>query len=438
MSKPAWEVIVPVDQADRMQCAVADVARELATIADTDSEDRPPSAALPEEQTVSLSQGAAGRHLFHWYWTVGRRDADLTDRRTRLLRWLSEVISSRPLSPGLYSGVTGLMWMYCHVLAADGADEQNNDDLFVEFDTVFADAVSAWHSDEFDLVMGLCGLGVYALERMPSDRASSCLESVVSRLASLAQWDRRGAWWLSSPDSLSGAHRLEYPEGWCDLGMAHGIGGIIGLLAQVLEYHPHDRESAKLLEAAVDFTMAVARGSGSGTDLPSALAIESGCLVGRRVMRTWPAWCYGSLGLACALTRAAAVAGSDRWRAVAIDMARANAARLSGSAPLQEDTGICHGIAGTAHMLNRLYQRSGDILLRDTAVACYDRLLRSRVAEDPSSSVAGFRALIQRDEIQPAEWQPSTSFLYGAAGIGLTLLAGSCSVTPSWDRVLLI
>jgi hypothetical protein len=86
-----------------------------------------------------------------------------------------------------------------------------------------------------------------------------------------------------------------------------------------------------------------------------------------------------------------------------------------------------------AHIFNRIYQSEGDVRCRDAALQWFDRTLKLR---RPDSGIGGYQALkrVNGDSV----WESSPSFLDGAVGIGLALLAGLTSITPSWDRLLLV
>jgi lantibiotic modifying enzyme len=92
------------------------------------------------------------------------------------------------------------------------------------------------------------------------------------------------------------------------------------------------------------------------------------------------------------------------------------------------DSGLCHGIAGIAHLFNRLYQASGDARLGDAARRWFRRLIDLRYTRP---GLAGFWSASS-----PAESGDAT-FLTGVTGVGLALLGAATSIEPEWDRVLL-
>lgn len=436
----AWSVIAPQALAAQMRSAVEDLSRAIPSFGQGDDE-RPDGFAKVSDQRENcsgeLARGAAGREVFQWYASLAQRVAPDELHRSRALDGLGHLMAEEALPPGLFLGVSGLMWSYCHIhQGSRGPTVARTGALNLAFDATMGQAVRDWQSGLVDLIAGLCGIGVYFLERLPTSEAVAGLGAIVERLKQLAVRTDRGAWWATPPEWVPEDLRPEYPEGWCDIGMAHGLGGVIGLLAHIKEGLPEYQGGDELLEESIDFALAVSRDHGGGSDLPKGFRLEGGRLGAPRILVSHAAWCHGSLGLAGAISKAATVTGNKKWLQASIAMARAHADHLSQPEPTTRDTALCHGLAGNAHLLNRLFQRSGDERVRDGALRCYERLLHHRSRRHPDS-VAGFRVLMPANENRVA-WTPSFAFLSGASGIGLALLAGSDSTPPHWDRVLLI
>ena len=141
------------------------------------------------------------------------------------------------------------------------------------------------------------------------------------------------------------------------------------------------------------------------------------------------AWCYGGLGLAVALLRAADVLGDAPWEENVLEFARLEATRpAEGSGVV--DVCLCHGAAGNAHLYNRLYQASREEVFLGAAHRWMDRVL---VEYNLSEHSGGFRFWGG----EPGRWRSDDSFLSGSAGVALALVAAAGGQTPEWDRLLL-
>ncbi len=149
------------------------------------------------------------------------------------------------------------------------------------------------------------------------------------------------------------------------------------------------------------------------------------------------AFCAGVSGVAWTVEhlwgrRCTDVAGEEPWDGEALDLAW----RACGQGPSEaelEDAGLLQGVAGRAHLLNRLFQATGEEPFADTARAGLGRLLAMR---RPGEGIGGFQARVSGPDGRPV-WADDPGLLDGSAGIGLALLAAVSSVEPAWDRLLL-
>jgi len=126
------------------------------------------------------------------------------------------------------------------------------------------------------------------------------------------------------------------------------------------------------------------------------------------------------------------VAGEGTWDGEALDLAwQACDHGLAERGVV--DAGLRHGVAGRAHLLNRLFQATGEEPFADAARAGFGRLLEMR---RPGEGIGGFRAQAPGADGRPV-WADDPGLLNGSAGIGLALLAAVSAVEPAWDRLLL-
>src|SRR5262249_10430548 len=152
------------------------------------------------------------------------------------------------------------------------------------------------------------------------------------------------------------------PEGYDNLGLAHGVPGVVALLAGTVAAGVEVRRASALLEGAVRWVLAHDAPGGFPTWVGPGIAPQ-----GSRV-----AWCYGDPGVAAALSLAARVAGEPAWDRAARAVARRAAARPFAESGIV-DTGLCHGAAGVAHVLARIARAYGDETLADTARELFAR-----------------------------------------------------------------
>jgi lantibiotic modifying enzyme len=419
---PAWEPILEGEAAAPAAAAVTAVAEALGN-----------GPLTARQGGPSLSAGEAGLALFFDYLDRARPGAGYGEiAQQRLDRAIDSLASSSP-GPSLYFGFTGVAWTVEHLLGVAGAgagQEEGEDDPNAEIDAALLTHLEQWpYAHDYDLISGLVGYGVYALERLPRPMAIACLEAIVERLADIATERPEGLAWHTPRDMMPEPNRPSYPEGADNLGVAHGTPGVIALLARTHAAGVAMDRTRSLLAGAVPWLLAQKLPAGGISFFPYAV----GRSVRIRPART--AWCYGDPGISFALLAAGRALREPAWEREGRELARAVARRPAESCGV-EDAGLCHGAAGLGHLLNRLYHASGEPELLGAARAWFGRAL---VYREPGRGIGGFLALTPPpDNPDELVWNDDAGFLSGSVGIALCLLAATSGVEPGWDRVLLI
>jgi class I lanthipeptide synthase len=371
---------------------------------------------------ASLAAGDAGIALMYLYAGRTWERPALLDSAAEALQRALEGASELRIS-SLFHGAIGVAWALAHMeKVVPGSLEE---DPAEELDGALLDELR--DGDELrghDLVSGLVGAGVYALERLPRSTAQECLDLILARLERTRELRSGDTWcWRTPAALLSGEAATRFPNGWCDLGLAHGIAGVIAFLARLCRIEPFRPRAQELLEGALRFLRAQRLPAGAGSVFP---AVEEPDPPSSRL-----AWCYGDLGIAVALTAAARATGQPTWGDEAREIALA-AARREPLAAGVKDAGLCHGAAGVGHVFQRLHVATGEPELSAAARAWFARALELR---RPGEGVAGFSSL---GGPRGAGWQADPSLLGGAAGVALALLAAASPIQPGWGGALLL
>lgn len=416
----SWQPLLHGELADRALEAVLAIATEIPNRADW-IHPRMSGPASPSWQ-ASLASGSAGKALLYGYLALHTGEERWADLALELLEQAGDAVAEAPMSESLYSGFPGIAWVGDHFRDRlfEGDPDENR-----EVDEALLTALEqpGWPR-EYDLINGLVGLGIYALEGLPRPTAATCLERIVDRLGERALDEPEGAAWFSSPESLPEHQRREQPEGLYNLGASHGMAGVVAVLgaasrAGVASARP-------LLERAMSWLLARRLPADQGCAFPHFWMPGSSAGSSRL------AWCYGDPGMAAAIQVAGRGAGEPGWERIALEVAGAAARRPEATARVM-DAGLCHGAAGVAHIFHRMYCSTGEEELADAARAWYERTLRYRT---PGLGTGGFRSWSSGpgDEL---DWRDDPGFLEGATGVGLALLAAISPVDPGWDRIFL-
>ncbi|MFF5716419.1 lanthionine synthetase C family protein [Streptomyces buecherae] len=284
---------------------------------------------------------------------------------------------------------------------------------------------------EFDATRGLTGYGAYLLRRNPG---SSTMRAVLDYCVRLTEpithhGETLPGWWAETGPSGSPDDR--FPGGHANTGMAHGIGGVLALLALAARNGSVINGHHAALRTILTWLDRWKEKSDGGPVWPYWVTqgeLRRGRLVPSAPRR--PSWCYGLAGLARA-QQLAALALGDASRQ--IDAENALAAALTDPEQLKAttDNGLCHGVAGLAHAA----ARTADDAHPSTAGQLRAAIPALLAAVTPPGTDPELiaTALIQDEKGGPG-------LLDGAAGIALALLAPSTAAPPrsAWDACLLI
>jgi len=346
------------------------------------------AAVPPASGGDGLAGGSAGLALLF---------RAVADEEAAVASWERALDGVADLPIGLFEGLAGIGWTAARL--GPGA-------LDPDWDREIEDALGDVAGDrpwtrQLDLVFGLAGLALFALDRLPQPGARALLERVVARLEESAiAMPGGGIGFRTRPEHMKPERARRFPDGFFDLGLAHGAAGIAAVLARAAAAGvPGARP---LCDGAVAWLLEQEREWG----FPDAV------LPGVDPAPTRAAWCYGDPGVAAGLLAAARAVGSVEWERRALAAAHRAAAR-----PMDEcgviDAGLCHGAVGLGHLFNRLYQATGSEALAAAAERWFARAL----------------------EMEPL---PDAGVLVGSAGLALALLAATGDRVPDWDGFLLL
>lgn len=418
----SWQPILDGDLKEQALEAVQAIADRLHA---------PPPAIIPfglEEAKyrasteASLGSGVAGLAVLYAHLDWAGIEGDYDETAVRFLEQALDALSSEVLGYSLYGGFTGAAWVTAHLKGhlLDAEDEDPNEQI----DNYLRQYLSRsqW-SGPYDLIGGLVGLGVYALEQLPHPTAVKCLELIVDHFDAMAERGPQGITWLSSPEMLIKPQAERFPRGYYDLGVAHGVPGVIAFLGGVCAAGVATTKARALLDGAVHWLLAQQKAEGF------PYWIEPG----KESERARLAWCYGDPGIAATLLGAAQSVGETAWRQEALAIARRAVERPTDQSGVT-DAALCHGATGLGHVFNRMFQATGEAWLKEAARFWFERALEMRRI---GKGIAGFSAWEVVKGGQMA-WVDDPGFLGGAAGIALALLAATMPIEPEWDRIMLL
>ena len=365
--------------------------------------------------------GSAGLALLFAQLAVAGHDG-AADVAYRHLDSAVATLARETTPASLLAGFVGVAWVA--TVLQDMLEGGRDPSLTAELDEVLVDHVTRrpWRRD-FDLVGGLAGFGLYGVLRRDDEVGRTVVAEVVARLSELAERAGDGITWFTPVEFLPPHQAERFPGGYHNLGLAHGVPGVIGFLAQAAALG--DQRAESLCAAAVDWLAWQRLPPDAGGGYATTMELGTGQ---EELSPARLAWCYGDPGVASALLVAGQALRRDDWIATAADLALGAASRPAEFSGVL-DAGICHGAAGLALVFHRFHHATGNTVFAEAAAGWYRRVLEMR---RPGDGVGGYRTW------EPPGWVDDPGLLTGAAGVALALLAAGDPVAPDWDRLLLL
>jgi hypothetical protein len=328
----------------------------------------------------------------------------------------------------LYGGLCGLGWIAQHLATEFGDEDAPESETTTEIDLVVLRYLEqSVGQGPYDLISGLAGFGIYFLERLPARTAIDGLELVLRRIEERTQETAQGITWHSGPETLPEWQRDLCPSGYYNLGVAHGVPGILHLLSEICAAGVERARAARLLEGGMDWLLANQRPPGSISRFSAWIA--PGQSHDSRL-----AWCYGDLGILAILLQVARGADRPDWLTFGLELLN-HCLKWPPEETGIKDSALCHGATGVAHIFNRIYHLTGDPDCREAALTWLQRALAMR---RPDEGVGGFLTYVKPEPGNQTIWEPNPAFLDGSIGIALALLSGLEPIEPAWDRLLLL
>jgi hypothetical protein len=420
-----WKPILTVELAARAQDAIAAIIDDITKL------------DVETQRPFELCECA----LLFTYLSISPPQAGWRERALTYLNFAIEKVSVLPYqsySLGLYGGMAGVGWIIEHVsklleesepildVPPEQLAEELEDDPVAQIDELIIRHLKSgpWQG-HYDLIGGLTGFGTYFLERLPHSSSTHGIQFVLTQLEQLAEPATPGATWFTRPELLIGPQLKESPKGHYNLGVAHGVPGVIQFLGETLAHGIEKERTGKLLEASVEWVLAQQRP-------PEAIfRFSTGVIPGQEQRGSRLGWCYGDLGIAAVLYQTGNRTGRKDWREMSIELLQHTLCVPRDKACVT-DAGLCHGATGVAHILNRISQAEGGEQYENAAISWFEQALAMR---QDGRGIGGF--LAHRPELDPP-WRRDASFLTGGIGIALTLLSAIYPIEPQWDRLLLL
>ncbi|MEU6158827.1 lanthionine synthetase C family protein [Streptomyces sp. NPDC047130] len=235
--------------------------------------------------------------------------------------------------------------------------------------------------DEFDVITGLTGLGVYHLAAGDRDEATAIAAYLVRLTEPLTHSGVTVPGWWSTTPAMNQA-TPEDADGNGIFGMAHGIAGPLAYLAlctlRGITTEGHDTAIARICGHLAEWRL----GTGQDAHWPYwvTLAEHARGVPHAGTGPARPSWCYGTPGIARALHLAGRAMNDTRLQHQA-EQALTGCTRHT---HLFTDLSLCHGWAGLLQAVRRTAADSAGSSLQTVLLHLEDKLATPSGDNDPS------------------------------------------------------
>lgn len=369
---------------------------------------------------TSLSVGLAGALLYCFEDAQGDEPApQLQGLSKLLLDALVDALATEPSAPSLYGGLVGVAWLFDAYRAPLAALDPSLDveSFLDDVDALLLEGLRGAWDGPYDLTDGLAGLGLYGVCRGRRTGDFSIAAACIRQLLPLrGDFEGLPAWLIESRHILDDDVQRRFPGGQLNLGLAHGVPGLVSFLASAKAAGLDAPHCAELL---ADALRVVRKYRVNDTD------VSFPGWVGSHAPRR-QAWCYGDPGVACALWMAAR-ATHDASLIGEVKTIAAKCAALPDALTGITDGSLCHGSAGFALLL-RLLSINAD---EPGWAAAANRWAQQALDQFERQGMAGLAP-----PLPGCPDEPNVSLLSGTTGIALALGTVVGRYSPRWCQFL--
>ena len=333
---------------------------------------------------------------------------------------LQQGLIQSPQEISLSSGLCGQGWFLEYLNQYQSADYYP--ELCVDIDRILYQTINVetWNG-EIEAVTGLGGFSIYAARRARKSSQLGLFTQLLKHYQQLAIITKTKT--VSWPQPYSSCYRIDkenQDKHEFNLGLAHGVPGIIAALLPMLEIYTLRQSASQLITHACEWLLEQQIGP---EKINSYFSNDNNTEVTSRL-----GWCYGDLTIALTLARVAKALDKPKYMAMATEISLYALHRNKDSGFI-DDCGLCHGSAGLALIFQLLANLLEEPRLLDGANTWFYDVLKQY-------KYHGLQGLNRYCNITKVHI-PNHGFLMGYSGIGLSILSALTADTDWVDCLLL-
>lgn len=241
------------------------------------------------------------------------------------------------------------------------------------------------HPSQYELIQGISGIGLYSLYNKNLDSFYLMTKEILRLLVALCrpitiEGHTVPGWYLPNEFLFNKFDKQAFPKGNFNLGLSHGIPGVLTLLSLALLQGIEVEGQKEAIELIVSWIQSKRKNNngmvywGHCIKFEDEIKKNESNSENRSHTQNREAWCYGTPGVAQSIFLSGKALNNQELQQYAIDSLISIFQRPSHEWLLPGPT-LCHGISGLFAITNYLAKAAGSHILNEKAQDLYENVL---------------------------------------------------------------
>ncbi len=270
------------------------------------------------------------------------------ERALMLLNTLTQVFGEKQMGSGFLEGFEGIFYVIQYLKKCDIIETE---DIVEDLEKYLLQSLSTdFQTNNFDPIHGSIGKLWYYINSEDQDekKVNHLIDQFLNALYNNRQENDKGIFWYDEN---------EEEKGLVNLGMAHGLPGVLAFLLRLKELGFEHIHLTKLIEGVLQSLLGFKNDISKLSNFPDYHSEN----INQRNLNSRLGWCYGDLGITNTLLYASKVLEREDVKKEAVQILGTLIPRRMGTSGLDHfedysffDTGFCHGLSGITFMLQKI------------------------------------------------------------------------------------
>jgi hypothetical protein len=281
---------------------------------------------------------------------------------------------------------------------------------------------------DYDVIEGVCGIANYCMLFPNNEEMKQALKMIVEYIIELCK-DKSingimlPGWYIPAENQFSKQDQKLWPEGCFNIGLSHGVPGMLLVLCNSIKCGVHLEEQDESINKLADFLMKFKISNDKETYWGTHISLEEYREGVASNINSRDAWCYGTPGVAYSVLIAGKYLNNIEYINEAVNAMKGAINRLR---DIYSPT-FCHGFSGIAYISNRFYEVTKQQEFKKAAIDSIDKIV------DLYDEKASFGFCNMEKSEDGIDYYDYIGIIDGVTGTILTLLAIENGKKTPWD-----